>query len=120
MITKNKIDYSKILERGYTLNEEYESLDKNGTLRKFRIGPPDVETFWVYDISHPNLFVMANDPIPFWGAPRSVVGLLGWFDSGTMNEEKSLESFKKAGQEAIDYFHKKVKEATKEVDNPEP
>ena len=108
-MTKKKIN--AIIKRGYTLNEEYEELhNEKGNLIRVWSEEKD-ERFWGIKLGdNENLFILANDPISFWGCPRSVVGMVAWKDGDVMNHEKSIELFKKAGQEAIDYFHKKQTE----------
>lgn len=110
------IDAPTIIQRGYVLTEEYAEMNASGKLEKlnFKYEDGEYEGIWIYPLEDSNTsgkpfhFVFFNDPV-FMTAPRSVAGMVGIGGSrghsrATAYANDCYELFKKAGEEAIDYF----------------
>lgn len=113
------IDHSEIIKRGYVYEEEYKEMLETDIEKIFLIDQDGfTEGLWCYPLEDSNIngqkfhFVFLNNPIMFLGGPREVCGLLGIATSNGSNERakansvECLELFKKAGEEAIDYWEK--------------
>lgn len=88
-----------VLERGYTTDEEYETLEKEIGFTRFWVESED-ESFWGLKLTE-DKFVLGNQPIEFWGYP-SVVGLVGVYKEGkrnVMQTKPSVELFVKTNRQ---------------------
>lgn len=101
------IDVEVIIARGYTLDDEYAEMHNSGKLSKLTItdAGKDAESIWIYRLNT-IYFVFFNDPIMFWGAPRSVCGMLGIAHGNTADRGECMDLFVKAGQASIDYAYR--------------
>lgn len=100
------IDSKTIIERGYSTNEEYKIMAESEKLNRIII---DNESVWIYALEPQNgkyHFVFHNNPVVFWGCPRSICGMVGIGAAGRAEVKDCIALFKKAGKPAIEYYNK--------------
>lgn len=101
------IDAKAIIERGYTTDAEYDEIYRSQHLSKIMLydNGKDGESIWIHRLDT-QYFVFLNDPLMFWGAPRTICGMVGIANGKVADRTACAKLFQRAGQAAIDYAYR--------------